>query len=186
MAFIFNSRGLLDPGDYEMTFDQLKKSLLVVGPGPAAGQDWDDIWRLNLVNQAEILVSQLWQVGVTEIFIDGSFVEQKAHPSDIDGYFVVDDVRDFATGEFQRKLNILDPHKIWTWDQHSRKAYNGYMKKQLPMWHKYRVELYPHFPQIGNSSGLRDEHGNEMQFPAAFRRCRATGDQKGVIKIIPE
>ena len=133
---LFNSRGLLNPGDYEMTFDDIKKSILVIGPGTSVEPEWDDQWRLHLVEQAEVLVKQLWQIGVTEIFLDGSFVEQKAHPSDIDGYFVVDDLRDFASGDFTRRLNMIDPYKIWTWEQHSRKAYNGYMKKQLPMWHK--------------------------------------------------
>lgn len=55
-----------------------------------------------------------------------------------------------------------------------------YPKKQLPMWHQYRVELYPHF---GQSSGIQDQYGNELEFPAAFRRSRADGKPKGIIKI---
>lgn len=180
----FNSRGLLNPGDYELTFEELSTSLLVVGPGKFAEPDWDEQWRLHLVNQAERMVTQLWQVGVSQIFLDGSFVEQKARPNDIDGYFVYDDLLDFASGDFERRLNQIDPFKIWTWDHNSRKAYKGYMKKQLPMWHRYRVEFYPHLPAINNSSGLVDEHGNDLQFPAAFRRCRSNGDQKGIVKII--
>ena len=31
------------------------------------------------------MTRQLWQVGVHEVFADGSFVEEKAHPNDIDG-----------------------------------------------------------------------------------------------------
>ena len=57
----------------------------------------------------------------------------------------------------------------------------GYTKKQLPMWHKYRVELYPHFGQI---SGIKDEFNNDLQFPAAFRKTRDTFQPKGIIKII--
>ena len=184
LSLSFNSRGLLNPRDYPMTFDDLRTSLLVVGPGDDIEPDWDCHWRLYLVSQAEILVNQLWQVGVTEIFLDGSFVEEKARPNDIDGYFVYDDLMDFANGDFERKLNQIDPHMIWTWDHNSRKNYKGYMKKQLPMWHKYRVELYPHIPAMNNKSGLVDEHGNELPFPAAFRRCRSNGDQKRIIKII--
>ncbi len=180
----FNSRGLLDPGDYPMRFDELRSSLLVIGPGHVIEPDWDDQWRLHLVNQTEILVKQLWQIGVTEVFLDGSFVEQKARPNDIDGYFVFDDLMAFVNGDMEHQLNLLDPHKIWTWNPGSRKAYKGYMKKQLPMWHKYRVELYPHLPAINNASGLVDEHENELPFPAAFRRCRANGDRKGIIKIV--
>lgn len=97
-------------------------------------------------------------VGIDEIYINGSFVENKAHPNDIDSYFECD-VMELATGELQRKLNGLDPYKIWTWDNKSRKPYRGYMKKQLPMWHRYRVELYPHF---GQPSGILDEYGNEL------------------------
>ncbi len=44
-------------------------------------------WRLFLVNQLEIMAEQLWAVGINQIYIDGSFVEDKAHPNDIDGYF---------------------------------------------------------------------------------------------------
>lgn len=33
----------------------------------------------------EALVNQLWQVGVSEVYIDGSFAEDKNHPNDIDG-----------------------------------------------------------------------------------------------------
>lgn len=48
------------------------------------------------------------------------------------------------------------------------------------MWHKYRIELYPHF---GQSSGILDEFGNELDFPAAFRKSRAN-KQKGIIKLL--
>jgi hypothetical protein len=50
------------------------------------------------------------------------------------------------------------------------------------MWHHYRVELYPHFPEL--LSGICDPFGNELQFPAAFRQERGTGLQKGIVKII--
>lgn len=40
----------------------------------------------------------------------------------------------------------------------------------LPMWHKYRVELFPEF-------------GNNQIFPAAFRRSRRNGSPGGIIKI---
>ncbi|MEW6698108.1 MAG: hypothetical protein AB1341_12295, partial [Bacillota bacterium] len=148
--------------------------------GPVSGVIWDKQWRLKLVKNLEIMVNQLWAVGVFEIFIDGSFVEMKSHPNDIDGYFVTDVMR-VATGELQRELNMLEPDKIWTWSPLSRKPYRGYPKKQLPMWHKYRVELYPHYNQ---PTGILDQHGNQMQFPAAFRVERNTYEPKGIIKIV--
>ena len=176
----FNRLGLLPPGDYPVTFTELRASALIQGVGDNAS--WDGQWRLHLVEQSEIMVSQLWQVGVTEIFLDGSFVEDKAHPNDIDGYFVCD-VYDLASGDLQRRLNALDPYKVWTWDANSRRGYRGYAKKQLPMWHHYRVELYPHF---GQPSGIRDRFGLELQFPSAFRQQRQTNESKGIVKILKE
>ena len=176
----FNSEGLLPAGDYEMTFAELRASHLVTG-GDQSYQPWDVLWRCWLVDQLEVLAKQLWQVGITDIFADGSFAEDKAHPNDIDGYFVCE--RDFlASGQLQQELNLLDPQKVWTWDPKSRKPYMGYPKKQLPMWHVYRVELYPHFAGLG--SGIKDKHGNELEFPSAFRRSRRDGQQRGIIKMI--
>ena len=177
----FTDDGLLPPGDYEVTLDELRKSILVAGPrDEAAYPNWNAAWRRQLVDNLEVLVRQLWQVGITEIFIDGSFAEDKDHPNDVDGYFVCDLMR-LASGELERQLNLLDPHKVWTWDPGSRRAYHGYPKKQLPMWHQYRVELYPHFS--GSRSGIRNEHGNELEFPSAFRRSRGDGKPRGIVRI---
>lgn len=177
----FEPDGLLPPGDYEVSFDQLRDSVLVLGPGDAdIYASWDAPWRQRLVDNLEILTTQLWEVGVREIFADGSFAEDKDHPNDIDGYFVCDLDR-LRTGKLTRELNLLDPYKVWTWDPASRKAYRGYPKKQLPMWHRYRVELYPHFPGMG--CGIRDEYGHELEFPAAFRRSRRDGKPRGIVKI---
>jgi hypothetical protein len=55
-------------------------------------------------------------------------------------------------------------------------------KRQLPMWHRYRVELYPHYP--GALSGIHDEFGNDQPFPAAFRKSRAANRAKGIIEIV--
>jgi len=175
----FTSDGLLPPGDYALSLDELRSSLLVVGPGAASQPNWDSTWRARLVDNLEVLVKQLVQVGITDIFADGSFVEDKDHPNDIDGYFVCE-LRELASGELQRKLNLVDPHKVWTWDPRERRPFRGYPKKQLPMWHQYRIELYPHF---GQESGLRDHFGNELEFPAAFRLSRRDGKPRGIVKI---
>ncbi|MBW7933111.1 MAG: hypothetical protein H3C62_05745 [Gemmatimonadaceae bacterium] len=167
-------------GTFEANFTELRQSHLVLGNGNGAG--WDHVWRERLVTNAEILVGQLRQVGVTEIFLDGSFTEAKPHPNDIDGYFECDP-RLFAQGLIEQRLNAIDPFKIWTWAQAARRPAPGSMKKQLPMWHRYRVELYPHFP--GLLSGIKDIWGNELQFPAAFRQQRGTGLRKGIVKIVP-
>ena len=178
----FIDDGVLPPGDYQLTIAELRESTLVLGPRASAGSlqsTWDEIWRRRLVDNLEILVKQLCQVGVSDVFIDGSFVEDKDHPNDIDGYFVCD-LKRLVTGDLERELNLLDPHKVWTWDPRSRRPYLGYDKLQLPMWHRYRVELYPHF---GQGTGIRDQFGNELDFPSAFRISRRSDTPKGIIKI---
>ena len=177
----FNDEGLLPPGDYELTLGELKQSKLVVGPGDeAAYPNWDVAWRITLVQGLEVLVRQLWAVGVTDVFIDGSFVEDKDHTNDIDGYFVCD-LRRLASGDLQRELNLLDPHKVWTWDPASRRPLRGFPKRQLPMWHQYRVELYPRYGQL---SGIRDARRFELEFPSAFRQSRRDGKPKGIVRLV--
>ncbi|MFO7798235.1 DUF6932 family protein [Rhodohalobacter sp.] len=81
----FNKHGLLPKGDYLYTFDELRASIFVNGPKKPTIPDWDSEWRAHLVNQAEILGKQLWDIGITEIWLDGSFAEAKPHPNDIEG-----------------------------------------------------------------------------------------------------
>lgn len=154
-------------------------SHLVVGSGrEERTPNWDIEWRRRLVINLGILVRQLWEVGIDRIFVDGSFVDDKEHPNDIDGYFECDLER-LTSGDLARELNRQDPHQVWTWDPASRRASRGHRKRQLPMWHVYRVELYPHY---GQPSGIRDEFGQELQFPAAFRRSR-DGRPRGIIRV---
>lgn len=179
----FQPDGLLPPGDYEVSFEELRRSVLVTGPQRAEPTSaWDAPWRLHLVDNLEILARQLWQVGIQDVFADGSFTEDKDHPNDIDGYFVCpfDLLR---TGELSRQLNLLDPDKVWTWDPASRKPYRGYPKKQLPMWHRYRVELYPHVLGLGIGCGIFDRYGHELEFPSAFRQSRRDGRPRGILKL---
>ncbi len=176
----FTEDGLLPPGDYTLTLAQLADSMLVHGPEePQCSPHWDVAWRSKLIENLGIMVRQLWRVGISEIFIDGSFAEDKDHPNDIDGYFECGLSR-LASGELEQALNLLDPNKVWTWEPASRRPFRGYPKKQLPMWHIYRVELYPH---VGQLSGIRDRYGNELEFPSAFRLSRRDGKPRGIIKI---
>lgn len=179
----FTPDGLLPAGDYEVTFAELRQSLLVLGPGnPRECPSWDAVWRAKLVDNLETLTRQLWQVGIHEVYADGSFAEDKDHPNDIDGYFVCDLAR-LRSGQLERELNLMDPHKVWTWDPASRRPYRGYPKRQLPMWHRYRVELYPHVPGLGIETGIRDRHGHELEFPSAFRQSRRDGTPRGIVKL---
>jgi len=137
----FQPDGLLPPGEYEVSFAELRQSVLVVGPAESSkSPTWDANWRARLVDNMEILTHQLWQVGIREVFADGSFAEDKDHPNDVDGYFLCD-LGHLVSGQLERDLNLLDPNKIWTWDPASRRPYRGYPKRQLPMRHNYRVEL---------------------------------------------
>ena len=116
------------------------------------------------------------QAGIREIFADGSFAEDKDHPNDIDDYFICD-LNELATGELVRQLNLLDPYKIWTWDPASRKPYRGYPKKQLPMWHRYRVELYPHVPGLGAPAAVfAISTDTSLNFPRRFATHGARAD----------
>lgn len=179
MLPMFTSEGVLPPADHELTLAALRSSMLVTGPEQGY-PNWDRAWRAQLVDNLEVLVRQLWHAGIDDIFVDGSFVEEKERPNDIDGYFVCD-LMDLATGNLQRRLNLADPHKVWTWDPATRRPYPGYPKRQLPMWHVYRAELYPHY---GQPSGIRDKYGNELEFPSAFRLSRRDGAPRGIVKII--
>ena len=176
----FTTDGYLPPGDYELTLGELRASML--GVGPAGYPNWSGAWRAQLVDNLEVVVQQLWRVGVSDIFVDGSFVEDKEHPNDIDGYFVCD-LMELASDRLQTALNLLDPYKIWTWDPATRRPFPGYPKKQLPMWHQYRVEHYPHFRQL---SGIRDKYGNDLECPSAFRISRRDGRARGIVKIKKE
>lgn len=180
----FTKEDVLPAGDYPLTLEELKQSHLVTGRGNPS-KHWDKEWRQTLVANLEILIGQLWQVGVQRIFIDGSFVENKDHPNDIDGYFECG-LLHFATGQLARELNALDPHKVWTWDVSSRRPDPNSAKKQLPMWHQYRVEMYAHFPASASSNrtGIKDEFGNDQPFPAAFRKSRTANKPKGIIEIV--
>jgi len=168
----FTNDGVLSAGDYLLTLDELVFSPLVSGWRQEV--EWDVPWRQLLVKNLAVLVNQLWQVGIQEIFVDGSFVENKPHPNDIDGYFVCDKHEWFG-GELRARLDKLDP--IWNWERRSRSP--GSPKRQLTMWHKYRVELFPH---VGQGTGILDQFGHELEFPSAFRQIR-NFQPKGIVKI---
>ncbi len=177
----FTTEGVLPIGDYALTLEELRQSHLVTGHGNAS-PNWDSGWRAELVDNLAILASQLWAVGIAEIFVDGSFVEDRDHPGDIDGYFVVDPSR-LAGRKLEQELNRFDPYQIWTWNPQKRIVPPSGGKPQLPMWIQYRVELFPHFP--GLYSGITDQYGNQLSFPAAFRKSRLF-QPKGIIALRKE
>jgi hypothetical protein len=177
----FDEHGVLPIGDYPLTIEQLRHSHLVTGEGNPS-PTWDRVWRGRLVDNLELLIVQLGQIGITEIFVDGSFVENKDRPSDIDGYFECDKDA-FLKGHIQEELNKIDPAGCWGWNDATRTWDPVTAKRQLPMWHEYHVELYAHWQ--GKQSGIRDRFGNMLQFPAAFRKRKHDNDRpKGIVKIV--
>lgn len=180
----FEPTHVLAPSTYDATIADLRNSLLVQGDG--LSPTWDSNWRNHLVSNLEILAKQLWTVGLTEIYIDGSFVENKDHPNDIDGYIdtginPVDKASMEKLVQQVSALNNLDPYKSWTWNPESRIFDPGTGKSQLPMWLRYRVELYPHIE--GMFSGIRDKFGHNLQFPSAFRQSRRGFIEKGIVRL---
>ena len=176
----FDINGLLPPGDYPLTLAELRESMLVRGPTKSPSASWDGEWRGKLVDNLEIMAGQLWKVGIENIFVNGSFVENKDHPNDIDGYFECS-LEHLASGRLEQELNLLDPHKAWTWDPKSRIPHPDSDKMQLPMWHIYRVELYPHYGQL---TKIRDSAGHQLLFPSAFRQSRREHRPKGIIRLL--
>lgn len=174
----FTPQGLLPPGDYPLTSAELRASLLVHGPPGRSARRWDVERRLWLIDNLAIMAGHLWRLGIHDIFLNGSFVEEKASPNDIDGYFYCP-MSYFRMGHLQRDLQQLDP--VWTWVNNSRTKDPNSTKLQLPMWHKYRVELWP---EAINHSGIKGSLGEDLPFSAAFRQRRTTYEQKGIIQLV--
>ncbi|MDJ0626540.1 MAG: hypothetical protein QNJ31_09280 [Candidatus Caenarcaniphilales bacterium] len=161
----FTEDGLLPPGTYQLTIQELRDSRLVTGLSSIFQDNWDREWRSQLIDNLEILISFLWKGGIKEVFIDGSFVEDKSHPNDIDGYF------NCTLAEYEKitsTCTILDLSQR--------------IKRKPIMWFEYKVELYPNWNQ---ASGIKDEFGYDQPFPSAFRRSRE-GQEKGIIQIVKE
>ena len=176
----FTDNLVLPPGNYPMTIAQLRASILVTGKGIKC-PDWDRKERLRLVNNLDALATQLWDAGITTIFIDGSFVECNDTPGDIDGYFEVPE-REFVG--LAARLNRLGPFRRWTWSPTDKTTGPGTNDPKFPMWHQCQVELFPHWPGQG-PCGIPDASGNPLEFPAAFRQQRGTFVAKGIVLLLP-
>jgi hypothetical protein len=174
----FNASGVLPPGDYVLTFAQLQDSMLVKGSKTGA-RNWDTQWRGFLASNLRSVANTLWELGVEYLVIDGSFVEQKDRPNDIDAYFPISR-ESWVSRKVELGLNRKRSEQVWTWDPDNR-----YKSKdpraphpKLPFWHKYRIDLWPDFGQ----GAIDHEHLGLLTFEKAFRRTRG-GDPKGVVKI---
>lgn len=173
------SHHILPPGDYDLTLEQLMQSSLVEGP-TRRPRDWNRPWRRTLVQNLTVLVDQLRQVGINEIFVNGSFTSDKSRPGDIDGYFVCE--RFFLeSGWLADQLNRHLTKKIWTWAAKDQTLDPATRKGKLPMWHTYHVELLPHWGQLWD---ILDEKMQPQTLEQAFRKTRDTHTPKGIIRLV--
>ena len=171
----FTADGVLPPDDYPMTLSELELSLLGAGGDQEA---WDVAWRCQLIRNLRVIASQLWSVGINEVYVNGSFVEDRPRPRDIDGYFTCK-LYDLATGDLEAKLNAIDAYKCWTWDPAARRPHPDSTKAELPMWHRYRVDMFAHWQ--GQPPDGVDQH-----IPSLFRLQKSTDKPKGIIKLMKE
>ncbi|MFC7443432.1 DUF6932 family protein [Laceyella putida] len=187
----FNDYGYLDPGTYELTFDQLKKSVLVHGETWIAG--WDAEWRLTLVNRLERLVPYLWDYGVEHIYVDGSFCSDKPRPRDIDCFYdfqIPDEIMEIED-EVRRHEVILDYFEIFSeqlnkkfdepiWSIWKREFVDEKGIRQTLMWERLKVELMPNC--WGIYAGDWYPGGKLRKFDEFFRYDRV-GTEKGIILL---
>lgn len=169
-----------------MTLNELEMSILVTGDEDK-DDAWDTKWRLKLVQNLRILVSQLWAEGFTDIYIDGSFATDKLHPGDIDGYFVCQKPDGMLDSDFEQqlcdRLNAHDEHHVWTWKDKDRKRPAEAEKGQIPMWFKCYVEIWPEY---GQWSGQIHPVTKEKLTHGELFRMTKQGENKGIIKLLKE
>ena len=90
-----NAYGLLPPGFHPATMEELKRRF---GFSPKRRALIDDGLALS--------VGELVSMGVPELYVDGSFVEQDPSPGDLDGYVVTE-----ATSTVYRE--IAERQELW-------------------------------------------------------------------------
>ncbi len=163
---------VLPPGDHTLVLTELRQSMLVVGPRPLP-QGWDASWRLELVERLALRVANLQNIGVAELFLAGSFVQNNPVPGDIDGYYMVSPA---AWLRVQRPhLMTIDP-LLANVSDHSTWVYSPEKGEPRPqLWHVARLELFP----------VPDTPANRLPgaIPQFFRLSRQ-GKPKGLIRIV--
>jgi predicted nucleotidyltransferase len=157
--------GLLPDGIYELSLSELRKSMLVTGPAIGCSPTWDRAWRAELVDNLDKIAKQLWQIGITEIFIYGSFVVEKDKPNDIDIYFLCE-FNYLKTGQLEEDLKRTAGRKIRTWP--NPMTWNEY---HTIIWNEYHIDLNVH-----------TERQLLIDFPITSRQT-LEGTPRGVVKI---
>jgi hypothetical protein len=121
-----NDAGLLPPGVYDCTLDELRQRFGVF-------QTTDR--RPKLFDKLQQLVQEAWATGlVTEIVVDGSFVTAKPDPNDIDLILVLNKGHDFSAELRPFEYNVLSTRqarKIYGFDlliaMHESSVYTEYL-----------------------------------------------------------
>lgn len=162
---------VLPPGDYPLTLDELEQSLLVNGPSDGRFPGWDRDRRLWLVGNLRILVGQLRQVGINDIYIDGSFIESKGEPDDIDGYYTVDAAQLAQVVGRLYRVNPLLPrvNDQSTWVHIPKKG-----EKRPELYQQFHIELFWEIITVPPSPAF---------FATWFRQTRSHRS-KGIVRIV--
>lgn len=165
----FTNDGVLPPGDHELTLEELETSFLVHGPcDELRYPNWERSWRLKLVQNLIAAVKDLWKVGITEIYVAGSFVEDVKHPSDIDCYFECER-HQIEGGELEAKLTAIN------------RDWKGLSQQNCGRMKGLRaVHIVPEY-----GTPYRFDGGPELMLPTEYRQSRRRGMiPRGIIKIV--
>ena len=162
--------GLLPPGTHDATLEEIRASILVEGP-PKPIPGWDRAHRLWLLDQLAPFVEDLWAAEVQDIFLDGSFVTDKARPTDIDGFY---------EALFERQKSILPillaRNPIWM----PQRVTTPEKQRKTQMWINHKIEIYPAWEPA--------EEGILYRKFFTFQRVPARGGPKmvpkGIVKVL--
>lgn len=171
----FNDVGVMPVGDHPVSLAQLKRSHLVTGRYSSRPEKWDQRWRLILVQNLEKLVRQLWQAGVDEIYVAGSFVEDVGRPRDIDGYYVTDGTPERFTA-LQTRLNEIAGEPIWDL---TPLQYGTNPKPERLMRRLYHIDLHPNWLPVFLANGQMLNRAVE------YRHRKNSTVPRGLLKIVP-
>jgi hypothetical protein len=145
--------GYLPPGVYPATLTEIRARFGTT------------VRRSRLMSGLMAVITQLWNAGVEEICIDGSFCTATPVPKDIDGYWVF--VKGLDTTKIdpvllQMSVVITDPS-------------TGELVR--PMKLRYGVEFYVHPIHKATPQG--------MTYPEFFSRSR-DGVARGYVRIVKD
>jgi hypothetical protein len=143
--------GYLPPGVHDAALDEIKQRF------------GSTVRRSRLVANLRLVVQQLWDAGVAEIFIDGSFCTSTPIPNDIDGYWV------YVKGLDRAKLDPV----LLQFDRVVTDPSTG--EPVRPMKLRYGVEFAVHPINRATPFGL--------SYPEFFSRSR-DGVPRGYVRIV--